>query len=78
MFAQLPSPDLAYEMFKLRESELIKEAEMGRLAGQLRAAGPHRRHRLMVWAGRLLVSLGIRLEGRPASQPTGSLTASRA
>ena len=56
MFAPLPSPELAYQMFKLRERELLREAEVSRLAS-LRRVGPSRWHRLMVNAANALESM---------------------
>ena len=83
MFAQLPSPDLAYEMFKLQEKELLREAELNRLIAQRRASGHRQRNRLMVMVGKLLLSLGARLRGpvpvrHSRVQPTASLTTSQA
>ncbi len=68
MFAPLTNPDLAYDMFKLKENELLREAETNRLARQL-VPWPRRQLGLMAKAGSLLVSLRTRGSERERTPP---------
>ena len=75
MFTPLMNPDLSYGLFKLRERELLHEADIRRLAIRQRAAGPRPQYPLIVKAGNLVESIGTRFrKGSDSPVPEGGYT----
>ena len=64
----LEHPDILLELFKVRQRELWKEAEMRALVRQAEAARPRRHKRGLLALGESLMSSGLKIKAR--LQPT--------
>ena len=68
MFPPGINPEMCLVLHKVREGELLREARIARHLEQARGNGRRASYGLIARTGDLLVSLGLRLKARAATQ----------